>query len=49
MLKDFLWEAFESTGNIEAYIFYKEIETSDEDELESSEEVALEETLEVVT
>jgi len=26
MLKDFAWKAFESTGDIEAYKFYKEIE-----------------------
>lgn len=26
MLKEFLWEAFRKTGNIEAYVFYKEIE-----------------------
>ncbi len=26
MLKEFLWETFKKTGNIEAYIFYKEIE-----------------------
>lgn len=26
MLKEFLWNAFEKTGNIEAYIFMKEIE-----------------------
>lgn len=28
MLKDFAWKAFESTGDIEAYKFYKEIEAS---------------------
>lgn len=26
MLKDFAWKAFESTGNIDAYVFLKEIE-----------------------
>lgn len=26
MLKEFAWNAFEYTGNIESYIFYKEIE-----------------------
>lgn len=26
MLKDFAWNTFEITGNIESYIFYKEIE-----------------------
>jgi YqzL-like protein len=29
MLKEFLWETFKKTGNIEAYVFYKEIEESD--------------------
>jgi len=29
MLKDFLWKAFEYTGNIDSYIFYKEIEEKD--------------------
>lgn len=26
MLKEFLWKAFEKTGNIDAYVFYKEME-----------------------
>ncbi|WP_010244066.1 YqzL family protein [Acetivibrio cellulolyticus] len=26
MLKEFAWKAFESTGNIDSYIFLKEIE-----------------------
>ena len=26
MLKEFAWKAFESTGNIDTYIFLKEIE-----------------------
>jgi len=26
MLKDFAWTAFEFTGNIDSYIFYREIE-----------------------
>lgn len=30
MLKEFLWETFKSTGSIEAYVFYKEIEEKDE-------------------
>ena len=29
MLKDFAWNAFESTGNIDSYFFYKEIEERD--------------------
>lgn len=27
MLKEFVWRAFEYTGNIDAYVFFKEIET----------------------
>jgi len=26
MLKEFAWKAFECTGNIDSYIFYREIE-----------------------
>lgn len=26
MLKEFVWKAFESTGNIDTYVFLKEIE-----------------------
>ncbi len=26
MLKEFVWRTFENTGNVDAYIFYKEIE-----------------------
>ena len=26
MLKDFAWNTFESTGSIDSYFFYKEIE-----------------------
>lgn len=26
MLKDFAWKAFENTGNIDAYVFFREIE-----------------------
>lgn len=26
MLKDFVWKTFESTGDIDKYVFYKEIE-----------------------
>jgi hypothetical protein len=26
MLKDFVWNTFEYTGNIESYIFFKELE-----------------------
>ena len=44
MLKEFLWETFKKTGNIEAYVFYKEIENEIEDvvvEIErANEEVA---------
>lgn len=29
MLKEFLWETFKRTGDIEAYVFYKEIEEKD--------------------
>jgi hypothetical protein len=43
MLKEFLWETFKKTGNIEAYVFYKEMEQTDEVEMElehANEEVA---------
>ncbi len=26
MLKDFVWKAFEATGDIDAYMFFKEID-----------------------
>ncbi|MCR4435598.1 MAG: YqzL family protein [Clostridiales bacterium] len=26
MLKDFVWKVFENTGNIDDYIFFKELE-----------------------
>lgn len=26
MLKEFAWSAFEKTGNIDAYVFYREIQ-----------------------
>ncbi|MBZ4644814.1 MAG: YqzL-like protein [Petroclostridium sp.] len=26
MLQNFMWNAFEKTGNIDAYLFYKEME-----------------------
>jgi len=26
MLRDFIWKTFENTGNIDAYLLYKEIE-----------------------
>lgn len=29
MIKDFLWKTFENTGNIEAYMVYKEIGKKD--------------------
>lgn len=29
MLKEFAWNAFINTGNLESYIFYKEIEEKD--------------------
>lgn len=29
MLKEFLWETFKKTGNIEVYIAYKELEEKD--------------------
>lgn len=28
MLKDYIWKAFEYTGNIDAYILYKEMENN---------------------
>lgn len=41
MLRNFLWETFEKTGNIEAYVTFKEIEeknkTSNEMELNKDE------------
>lgn len=48
MLRDFLWEAFKSTGSIEAYIFYKEIETNNDSEDDDTEDGILSETLEIV-
>lgn len=27
MLKDFIWETFKTTGNIQLYIIYKEVST----------------------
>lgn len=32
MLKEFSWKAFECTGLVEAYVFYKEMETYDKTE-----------------
>lgn len=32
MLKDFLWETFQRTGDIQAYIAYKELEASEGEE-----------------
>lgn len=32
MLKDFIWGAFENTGNIEYYLFYKQLRTSSSEE-----------------
>lgn len=29
MLKEFAWKAFENTGDLKTYIFYKEIEEKD--------------------
>jgi hypothetical protein len=29
MLKDFFWSTFENSGNIQAYIFYKELNELD--------------------
>ena len=26
MLKDFLWNVFENSGNIEVYVFYKQLD-----------------------
>jgi len=43
MLKEFAWSAFEMTGSIDAYVFYKEIEAQNrvqEDNLLAKEEVA---------
>lgn len=43
MLKEFLWETFKKTGNIEAYVFYKEIENDCKSKSESEvEETAVE-------
>ncbi len=30
-LRDFIWKAFENTGNIDTYIFYREIENKNTD------------------
>jgi hypothetical protein len=30
MLKEFLWETFKRTGDIEAYLLFKEIESCDQ-------------------
>ena len=34
MLKDFLWSLFERTGNIEAYLLYREIVKKEKIEVE---------------
>mgnify|MGYP000844851099 FL=1 len=40
MLKEFLWKAFEKTGNLDAYVFYKEIDRKSKPEknIENTEE-----------
>lgn len=40
MLKEFAWKAFEYTGNIDAYIFFKEMEARNKplNERETAEE-----------
>jgi len=30
VLKDFIWKAFEDTGDINSYMFYREIDRSEE-------------------
>ncbi|MCX7746717.1 MAG: YqzL family protein [Clostridia bacterium] len=43
MLKEFSWKAFENTGNLDAYMFYKEIvenSTMPMDQIAAHEEVA---------
>ena len=42
MLRDFAWRAFEQTGSIESYIFFREIEESKKvfDETKIAEEEA---------
>lgn len=44
MLKEFAWKAFESTGNIDVYMFLKEIEEKnkvDEETMLAKDEVAI--------
>lgn len=44
MLKEFAWNAFEKTGSIDAYVFYKEIEANSrmqEENFLAKEEVAV--------
>ncbi len=44
MLKEFAWKAFESTGNIDSYIFLKEIEEKNriaEETMAARDEVAI--------
>jgi hypothetical protein len=35
MLKDFFWDTFKDSGNIQAYIFYKELDELDKVKTES--------------
>lgn len=44
MLKEFIWRTFANTGNIDAYVFYKEIEEKSKEMIEgkiAEEEVAI--------
>jgi hypothetical protein len=49
MLKEFLWETFKRTGDIEAYLLFKEVEACDQsrDIEEVHENEMVRETLEV--
>ena len=42
MLKEFVWKAFEKTGNVEFYMFYREIQEKSSRICES--ELSIEET-----
>lgn len=36
MLKEFVWNAFEKTGNIDAYVLYKEIQENNAQIIETN-------------
>ncbi|MBU7320137.1 YqzL family protein [Paenibacillus oleatilyticus] len=40
-MRDFSWKYFSMTGDVDAYLLYKEVNTQDGDEAEPEEEDAL--------